>query len=221
MALTDGLIAYHKLDIDYTDSLAFYNATNTGSTISLGGKINKGSTQSSSYFRSPAPVGSAGTISVWFKQNTAGADGMVVGLTEIGQHDFLRIRPYTDTDIQWTVYDENINTPVSSLGTGYHHAVLTWDSSSNWKCYLDNVLVGTGSSGRNPTTSFTIPFGVLSNGAGIWSSPFYQDGISDEIGIWNRLISATEVSQLWNDSMGIQTPFIRSVGSLLMCGIGI
>lgn len=208
MALVDNLVAYYKLDTDWTDVLATYNATNTSSTITTGGIIGSCANLSGSgqYFRSPAPVGTNGAISVWF-QFTSFVDSMVLGLSDVGVSDYLRIRPYTNTDIQFTVQDDNVNAVVPALGTTWHNAVITWSSSVAWKCYLDGNLVGTGVGVKNPTAAFTIPFGVLSDGASIWSSPFYFNGKLDEVGIWSRFLGATDVTELWNSGAGKPYPF--------------
>ena len=222
MALITNLVAYYNLDSSWTDSLATYNATNTGSTITTGGIINSCANLSGSgqYFRSPAPIGTDGAISVWFKF-TSFSDSMVLGLTDVGVSDYLRIRPFTNTDIQFTVKDDNVNAVVPALGTAWHQAIITWSSSVAWNAYLDGNLVGTGTGVKNPTIGFTIPFGVLSDGAGIWSTPFYFNGQLDEIGIWTRFLNATDVSELWNGGAGKTYPFVSAIPPrLMMMGVG-
>lgn len=221
MALIDGLVEYHKLDTDYSDATGNGNAaSNVGTSISSGGIINSGADLGGTYIRSAVTPGSAGSISIWFKYSSF-SDSMIIGNTTIGVSDWLRIRPYSNTDIQFTVKDENVYAVVSPLGTGWHHAVLSWDSSTTWNGYLDNVLVATGTTGKDPTNGNTIPFGVLGNGSGIWSSPFYFTGKIDEIGIWNRKISGAEVAELNNGGVALGYPFMpAALNTSLRYGYG-
>lgn len=211
MSLLTGLVEYHKLDTDYSDATGNGNtANNSGTTISAGGILNSGADFSSTYIRSAVTPGSEGTVAVWFKYSSF-SDSMIIGQTKVGVADYIRVRYYTNTDAQFNLNNDGGVTTVPALGTSWHHVVIAWDSLTPWTVYQDGSLVFTGSSVINPSNIYTIPFGVLSDGAGIYATPFYFNGKMDEIGIWNRRLSAAEVTQLYGGGTPPAYPLVASV----------
>ena len=103
-----------------------------------------------------------------------------------------------------------------TLGTsGWYHLVLTFDptvSSGTMKGYVNAVerttrasCAGNGANDVNLIIKFVL-------GAS-WSG--YTNGtqnsalaIMDEVGVWNRALSADEVTSLYNSGAGLQYPFL-------------
>jgi hypothetical protein len=87
----------------------------------------------------------------------------------------------------------------------YHYAVLTISGSGAMKLYVDNAVAATTAASGSLFTGtkksvIGINWDVSTNG------PWY--GYLDEIAVWNRELSAAEVSSLYNAGRGLQYPFI-------------
>jgi len=81
-------------------------------------------------------------------------------------------------------------------------------SSTLITCYLDNAQADQQShsdSGttNNATAGFTL--GAKADGGGGFSNKY--DGSIDEVGLWNRALTSTERSLLWNSGSGKTYPF--------------
>lgn len=87
----------------------------------------------------------------------------------------------------------------------FHHFVVVWDNDQQrGQTYFDGVSIGsspafTGLNQNNTGVDFTL------GGAGIPADPFA--GTFDEFGIWNRVLTAEEVTTLYNAGAGLQYPF--------------
>jgi len=92
-----------------------------------------------------------------------------------------------------------VGNPTLSTGQWYH-SVLTHKESTRYDLYLNGVSVDSISTGRNPDYPSPCPCvigcgGALSN---------FTNGAIDEIGIWNRELTASEVTELYNSGAGLQ-----------------
>jgi len=112
-------------------------------------------------------------------------------------------------DNQWTVYTNNDgsgdNINFSSIADGnWHHLVGTWNQFGYTTVYVDGSQIAQQPSSGNPmNTSFSNPF--VFNGNGDATYAVGQPGEIDEGGIWNRELSASEVTALYNG--GTPLPF--------------
>jgi hypothetical protein len=82
----------------------------------------------------------------------------------------------------------------------WHHVVMTRDSSNMVRIYLNGVESSSGAKLIAQTFNFQ-------NIAKYGSSTGYYKGYIDELGIWDRDLSESEVSELYNDGEGLQYPF--------------
>lgn len=103
--------------------------------------------------------------------------------------------------------------PVSQSNV-WEHYVLTADGT-NKKTYKNGVLVSTWTnisscSMSNGTGSLTIGSG------GGWGGTSWMNGKIDDIGIWNRALTACEITQLYNAAV-YTTPTITALGSTTLC----
>lgn len=87
-----------------------------------------------------------------------------------------------------------------NLNTWYH-CVVTYDGAGNLSFYSNNNSAGT----------FSISWTDGPGTADAWIGSFlgasnYFGGIIDEVGVWDRVLSASEVTELYNSGAGKQYP---------------
>ena len=81
----------------------------------------------------------------------------------------------------------------------WYHIVFTRDvSEKTVKCYIDGSLHGSGTYSNNPTTTAsTLPLRTGGNNfSGAANSDGHFNGLLDEVSIWDRVLTASEVSTL-------------------------
>jgi len=167
--------------------------------------------------------GSGGTVSAWVKRNAS--DGGGIFITEGGQSTTtgfgLGIRSggnayarTINTSNQWQVCEDTS----SSVSTGVWHHILATIDSSSIKLYVDGTL----------NSSHTIS-GTLKSGNSTYntigrdydgSSWSYLTTDIDDIGIWNRVLTATEIGKLannnsaaWDGSQGGDSGYVSFDGT--------
>lgn len=216
MALTDNLVSYWKLDGNSNDSVASNNGTDTAITYSVGnGKIVQGAgfNGTTSTFTVPIVMGTVGSFNLWYKRaDTSTANDCMFGSTKIAVADYIRINPTASNTVQFICENDVVSGSVTT-DTNWHMATIVWDASTAWKGYVDGTLVATGTGVKNPTnTGYNIRAGITADGTGIASNTYYNGAI-DEIGYWNRRISESEITQLYNGGAGLAYPFTSSTNA--------
>ncbi len=216
-ALTSGLISYWKLDESSgtaTDAAGGGNTgTNTAITYSVAGKINTAYSYnaSTSYTDCGNPSNlsfTAGSISYWvYPTNIVGA---MVHISKGNVADDLN-GWWTGTLGDSILYFElangssfqlvAISSGTLSVNTWYH-VVVTWDGSTV-KSYINGTPVLNTVQTVVPVTNvYNVNFGKSSHAA----ASFFE-GRLDEVGMWNRTLTATEASNLYNSGSGLAYPF--------------
>jgi len=101
----------------------------------------------------------------------------------------------TDVDI----YQIQQNVLDVSKTIGWHHFCLIYDASdSKGKAYIDGSLIGTADiNGALKTISGND--GHIGIGRTNWNDPSYLNGIIDDVRIYNRALSVSEVQDLYNE----------------------
>lgn len=215
-SLNVGLVAYYNFDTDGTDVTG--NSHNcdqfketpvhydTGGI--LGGYYNFTGTQSMNCSYLGDSISKNVTMSVWAKVDSGiGAGGMIEhAKTEAysGNNVVYTIRP-TGTDFRW-----HMDTSVTAIATDagqnnnagvWQHFVLVYNGAT-MKGYINGTeVLSTGLTGfLDQEFTGTPPVMVGQWGEG--DGGYFKGGI-DEIGIWNRTLSPAEVTQLYNDKVGI------------------
>lgn len=128
------------------------------------------------------------------------------GLTivDVGGVEKIRLRIYdAAAPGSGVIYDWDI-----SLGTGtFKHVVVYWDQtghgsgSGTAECWVDGSSQGTVTdSAAADINNSAAAFSLSSLSTGI---QWYFDGALDEVGIWSKVISSGEVSDLYNSGDGI------------------
>jgi len=206
-----GGVAYYKLDEssgNASDSVGSNTLTNTSTTYAAG-KINNGAVFDGSTSKliktSASGVSRTGTdeisVSVWVNPSRTS-----------GQYQQLVCN--RDATLNWALYMHTTGGEVSFHGSAQNkgtyvpttsvwtHIVATVDSSSNLKIYANGTLIDTITSFAYGSTTSAIGVGQISNGGEALL------GSLDEAGIWNRALTADEITTLYNGGSGNQYPFL-------------
>lgn len=139
------------------------------------------------------------TFSLWVKIDTNQGQGWI-SQRDLGDNDW-QIGSTADGVLNtylWGLNTALCGTPAGFIGTGsWTHIVTTYDGSSH-KIWRNGVLNTTCSrTGNVDIGADDFHFGVDYIGQN------YLDGKLDEIGIWNRTLSNTEISDLYNSGSGM------------------
>jgi hypothetical protein len=221
--LTDGLMSYYKLDGNNTDAVGNSTSTDTSITYSVAnGKIIQGAgfNGSSSNITSPsAALAFTGTISVscWVNPTALPSTGNIIDIlarttNSAGFYGWdLRLRDDAGAQqLEWALTNtSSINTFVTintTLPTStWSHLVGTYDGTTA-RLYLNGIQIGstTGSWNGLGTNNFYI--GAVNYNAGV--TRFFNGDI-DEVGIWSRPLTASEITTIYNNGIGLQYPFYQ------------
>ncbi len=152
------------------------------------------------------------TISLWFKSSLMAANRHLITFGSANVTPTILLRSSQDIEIDaasagsFRTFCNKVFT--SSELNRWSHLVIVINSStdaSQWKCYINNVDIAVANSDSSgtyanpPTTSWSIgSYPALSNR--------YFNGSIDDVRIYNRALSATEVANLYtSSSRGIVT----------------
>ncbi|MBI3583984.1 MAG: LamG domain-containing protein [Nitrospinae bacterium] len=213
--LTAGLVSYYKLE-DVNDFWGSRHLTNNGSVPFGPGKVNNAATfGGTSYLGYDTDnygiSGGASSFAFWIKINTAPATNESQIIFEQGGGDTTKVDFdfwYKDNGgIKQILFFRQKNSVASdtitvnqtlTVGT-YYHIVCTYDNT-NLRLYLNNSLVG----GPTAASGNGIIAGRLGLHLGqeIPTTNYPFKGLLDEVGIWNRVLSTTEISDLYNGGAG-------------------
>lgn len=230
-----GIVSYWNFDAsggNAQDILGLNPLTNNNTATYTTGKINNAidlEASSSQYF-SVTDADQIGLdilkdigISAWIKLESLPGSGVTYtivskwqGLQAVGQSYILaygnssgtyRIEGNVNdgTDMRYLYYNTTLSTGV------WYHIVWTWKASdSSMKLYIDGADTGASAAGIAVSSILNgnspLRVGSSNTAAGTSASNFF-DGIIDEVGIWNRTLSGTEVSELYNGGNGVTYPF--------------
>lgn len=229
MALTDNLVAYYKMDGNSNDSVGSNNGTDTSISY-VTGKINQGAGFNGSSSRiviadnSSLRISGNITMSFWtyLTSRPTGTYSFYTFITKKyngtnqgyyfdlfcdgGPNTVIRCGSYYNPSDYNTVSnftDSELNVWVNWVGI--------YDGTA-WKLYKNGNLISSTNQASGAISSneeVDIGFANL-NG----SYARYLNGAIDEVGIWSRALSPTEVSQLYNSGAGLSYPFTTNKPSL-------
>lgn len=186
---------------DVTDSLTILDATQVGLDItgdfSFGGWFNNASISAS--------------FNIYMcKQGATGNDGYLFGIFDSAGTKHMQLQ--LGDGVGQDSYDitATINTAT------YYHIFVTWNSTTKTATFYQN-----GSSLGTSTKTRTLAANASSFTLGIYNTGGLQfDGTMDEIGIWSRQLTPTEISQLYNSGAGLAYPFNVTVNSHNLTSLG-
>jgi hypothetical protein len=214
MALDTDLISYWKLDEssgDASDSVGSNTLTNDNVTYATG-KINNGADLEASstalFTTTTTPVTGTGdkTVSVWCNAESFNAFGNVaVSIGGQSTNNQLGIgfqqngKPYANL---YGGGGQIVSATALSTSTWYHLCAVY--KTSGIILYVDGTAIATGASNSmNISGTNGNIFGNYTDYDTNWGF----DGMIDEVGIWSRALSSTEVTSLYNSGNGFQYPF--------------
>lgn len=229
MALSDNLVAYYSLE-DTTDATGNGNTlTNSGSTTFTAGIVGNGAdfgttnTAKGLYIDSnDAVIGhtqyaSAWTIQTWIYLEGSGTRTMQGVQTQSGSNQRRNHQLYCDSvaDLRINFFGGtgfDISTGFTITSATWTHVIMSYNGSRF------QVVVNDGTpftSTRSVATSATAGLGGFGIGntrqGGAWGGNWFESKV-DEVGVWQREISAAEITELYNSGSGRDYTYISGGG---------
>lgn len=203
--LLTGLRAYYKYDSNSNDTLATYNGTDTNTPTYTAGKISNALTlvsASSQYVSLPNGVFPWGTntytINMWVKLTAASGNQSFSMTARTSQGLIFYFSAWSVIHSKPSVVD--LSYTWSGADTSYHMWTFVWDWSG-MRTYLDwnTTPVATNANTSNITapSTDTIEVGAYRSGWTIQAG-WYLWGQIDEMGVWWKAITTTELTSLYN-----------------------
>lgn len=155
------------------------------------------------------------TVSLWHNRNTSSVVGIPIMHASNAAGNFIWIFQTGATNMQFGTNKQQsawIWAQSTSTTNAWTHIVLVYNAGA-MTLYKDNVAVATATFNHTGVTSATLPLYV---GRGIGGS--YFNGKIDDIGIWNRCLSACEVNDLYTAANTLTT--VNAGPNLYACNGG-
>ena len=205
-ALTDNSKGYWAME-DLTDSsgngLTLTNEAGATSTTGILNNTYQWNSADGDYFSASKilDTSKAFTVSLWAFKDTDQTQGIINLATQnkvlVYWSGTGKTRLLIDES---TIIDYTGTTAVST----WHHIVVTHDGSGNYEMFIGNKSVGSGS-GSTFNDSVDMRLGYQYD-----TPPYLLDGRIDEIGLWQRELSSSEIDELYNNGDGYN-PFNEPV----------
>jgi hypothetical protein len=214
-SLGDGLIAYFPLDGDFQDNAGDAHGFEVGAAPIefAGGQFGQGvdlngvdqyvSTPVETEDRFDFSDGTGFTVSAWFRVDAF--DKSWQAIVTKGEGTNWRIHRQGDTDnlgpVAGGVNPDNgngfdlVENPISVNDGQIHHVVITNIPDVSSSYYLDGVLIQEGFPGVPEGNEWPMMIGENANNGGNGRT---FNGLIDDLAVWNRGLSADEVSQIFN-----------------------
>lgn len=210
MALTDNLLAYYKLDEssgNATDSSGNGNTLTNNGTVTYGtGKINNGAINggtNTKYLAASSSISYAsGTDRTWnFWYNATGFTNYLLdNLDSVDGGKRLIMYGGGDSQIHMFANGNEVLSGVLSTSTWYMYTVTK--SGTTYELFVNGTSKGTTVVGA---LSYTGDFFILLNGGPTGGAG--ANGTIDETGVWSRVLTGTEITDLYAGGSGLAYPF--------------
>ena len=210
--LWNDLLAYYTSDNTPNDSLGTYNGTLTNGATYGTGIINQGFSLDgvNDYVNcGNIPVTDGSTpfsVSAWVNSNDVTNIGFIYGKGSTSQLSLFFNSGYLYANIAQSFSSNELRVVTNNTFTTstWYNIVVTYDglkSATSFKIYVNNV-------NQSLTTVFNTFTGTNTNSSsfnlGSQANQYYFDGTIDEVAIWNRELTASEVTDLYNSGSGLQ-----------------
>lgn len=223
MALTDNLVSYWKLDGDSLDAHASNDGTDSNTTYSAA-VINNGAvfngTTSRITVADAASLTPSGSFSFNFWVNVTNYNAAATKYTlwvgkwdETGNNREYAIGQDNNTTgiIFFYSLDGSGSALVSRAATrpttgGWHMITGVFTTNSQIELFIDGVSQGTSSVADAALADGTSPL-YFGNAPAFGGASNYLDGKIDETGLWSRVLTGTEITELYNSGAGLAYPF--------------
>ena len=210
---TSGLVSYWKSDANgsFPDAVGSHTGTIQGATYNASGKINGAYdyvtndnvvTDISSDWN--GGTNNAFTISFW-----AYCNAWDVAQTFASNFQYLGSGNskgwtinLTNTDsgyVRFRIADVDTCRYATDISGGWHYITGTYDGT-NARLYVDGDLKDTDAVTHNIDSPHPLSFGAWENAVG--GKGEYFNGTLDEIGFWDRALTQTEITTLYNGGSG-------------------
>jgi YD repeat-containing protein len=207
--LTPNLVSYWTLDGNSKDAAGSNDGIDTAITYSnANGRINQGAgfNGSTSVIRTANRLSFTDvTFSAWIKTTANNLEivaddsgpGQYVASMRVASHNFMFGVGLTGTGWVGSIVG---STPIDD---GNWHFVVGMRSGSTYTIYVDGKQDGQATGSAMATTSIPIAIGAEVYGGRLWD---VMNGDIDEVGIWSRALSASEVGSLFGNGSGVMYP---------------
>lgn len=155
------------------------------------------------------------TITLWARMTTWTRDPAFISNKNwlSGANTGYVIATDADGRFQWNFKEVDPNTRKDydgpggkfTPGGGWHHLAVSFDRGGNALTYLDGALVDTRSLGTSPTSVDSgLPTNIGQDGTGTYTDDGNASGSGfiDDVGIWRRVLSASEISRIRMAGLG-------------------
>jgi hypothetical protein len=212
---SSGLTAYWKMNEGSTGLAVDYTGGDDGTDAATGvgtGKIGNGRVYNGTNSRitvgNTAGVNITGamTISAWINPDNADSTHRNVAIKwGEGTRQYFFARDAGNKMSVWLSPDGstgNLGIRQSSstiTANVWTHVVMTYTPGTSINIYINGAL-------NNGTLTGTVPGSLFNGGAPMYLGPYPDQtwkGMMDEVGIWNRALSAGEISNLYNGGAGL------------------
>lgn len=240
--LTDGLVEYWTLDesgATILGSLNRYNITKAGtptfenlikinggySTIGSGSaSVCVGCLYTPVQFNTSLINGTSNTcVSFWLKGNSSGLGvgtaPFLFSMMDSGGYGNFHVSVTSSTQVKMCSQDgatESCSSAFTLTSTGFNHYLFCKDfTEQRYYAYENATLIFNGSHTVRAKSPFNFGLSI--------SSYDRKYGVNnqqrfDEVGIWNRTLSQSEINLLYNSGVGLSYPF--STTTLSQLGVG-
>lgn len=216
MALIDNIVSYYNFEEasgDLDDKKGSNDGTVSGATREQTGIIDYGySFITNDYVDLGTTFSSVFdgnfSISFWCKRGSTG-DHVIMGNYDASYPGIfnLEFRNSNKLTVYWyngTNASSDVSSATITDTSNFKHYVITRDGST-LKIYIDGSLDSTHTTNTNDWTNNNMHFGADAR-----QSTRNLNGTLDEIGIWDKALSSSEVSSLYNSGDGFAYPFSDS-----------
>ena len=220
MVSTTNLVSYYKLDETsgtIVDAHGSNDGTNNGATYGVAGIVNTAldfdgvnDYVSAGYSLTTTDI----TINFWLDWDDMGTSNIQF-ITESATAGYFMIHAGVVTNGLKFTMDGSVSSlqVTSAIATGLNMYTLTYDGTTALM-YRNGTQIGSLTATWGSQTLSTLYIG--SRGG----SSYFLDGTLDEVGIWSRALSSTEISDLWNSGNGLAYPFSSSSGTNMKINVG-
>jgi len=228
MALTDGLVAYYKLDEssgNATDSVGGFNMTNTNTCTFSAWKINNGANThptGNKYFTVASDLWLNGssqnwTVSLWIYPNgNISTQSVFVNWVDYGYRVYNYIERYSSAcrlvRVRGGIAADVCSKSQSFNDATWYHICWRYNGTTldlkvnNWT----STTLGSSGNGSGSWYWDETTIGALTSGG---TTNFKW--LSDEVWFRNRNITDDEVTSLYNGGTGVQYPFTTANSNFL------
>lgn len=222
-SLGTGLYAVYKAESNANDSLGTYNGTAVGGLTYTAGKSGNAFTFNGTTAYVGLPTNSFKfdsdfSICLWSRLGGVASDvqALFSNLTFDGTYSYGYYLYYNNNVLNFQISNNSgsvlLNYTTTSLFNNWKNIVITRKYSTGTKMYIDGVLVASNTNTQNPNYHATMTPSIGAANYGPTFSNLVQyytsnTGKIDELNVWNKELTSTEVTELYNAGAGKFYPY--------------